>query len=303
MAKQTYLALVNTILRRISQSTITDVTAATGHAKIVCDLFNEAQNALFVETNWYSLYKTRQFTTTTYTVSTIAFTNANPDTITDSANGFGSFQSGQHILVTGSTSNDGTYYVSTAAAGTLTLQLSDSLTVESAGASVTITAITYPVASDWGRTIDLADVSNNTMLTEDVLRAFDEADPNADYTGTPTHFSLQGAAYRLYPMVAGAYKIRERYWMAPTSLSANTSTSDLPIECENILIHWAWYKILEYMNKFEQADRLRIETQRLLSQAKSMNDKMIDKMHVMSANMYHNGLQPPRFPSHYGRMY
>lgn len=303
MAKQTYLALINTILRRISQSTITDVTTATGHAKIVSDLINEAQNALFVESNWHSLYKTRLFTTTTYTASTIAFTNANPDTITDSGSGFGSFQSGQHILVSGSTSNDGSYYVSTAAAGTLTLQSSDSLTVESAGASITITAITYPAASDWGRTIDLMDVSNNIILTEDVLRAFDESDPNTDYTGTPTHFSMQGGAFRLYPIPSGTYKIRERYWMVPTTLSANTNTSDLPIECENILIHWAWYKVLEYMNKFEQADRLRLETQRLLSQAKSMNDKLIDKMHIMSAYTYNNGLQPPRFPSHYGRMY
>jgi hypothetical protein len=87
------------------------------------------------------------------------------------------------------------------------------------------------------------------------------------------------------------------------SLSANTHTSDLPIECENILIHWVWYKILEYLNKFEQADRLRAETQRLLSQAKSMNDKMIDKMYIFHYNNSNYGILPPRFPSNYGRGY
>ena len=80
-----------------------------------------------------------------YTAATIAFVNSNPDTITDSANGFvtAGFAKGQTITVSGSASNNGTYLVTTVAAGTLTLASKETLVVEGAGASVTIKA---PVA-------------------------------------------------------------------------------------------------------------------------------------------------------------
>ena len=51
--------------------------------------------------------------------STVTYTA--PDTISDSANGFGSFAAGDIIEIEGSTSNDGVYEVDTAAAGVLTL--------------------------------------------------------------------------------------------------------------------------------------------------------------------------------------
>lgn len=79
-------------------------------------------------------------TTATITAATIAFNDLNPDTITDSGSGFGSFRAGDKIVVSGSTSNDGEYTIATAAAGTLTLIAGDSLTTEAAGASVTITS-------------------------------------------------------------------------------------------------------------------------------------------------------------------
>ena len=65
---------------------------------------------------------------------TIAFVDSNPDTITDSGSGFGSFSNGDEITVYNSSSNDGDYTVNTAAAGTLTLDAGDTLTAESAGA-------------------------------------------------------------------------------------------------------------------------------------------------------------------------
>ena len=72
--------------------------------------------------------------------STIAFVDSDPDTITDSGNGFviAGFQVGDRITVTGSTSNNGTYTVAGVTAGTITLADSDQLMAESAGASVTI---------------------------------------------------------------------------------------------------------------------------------------------------------------------
>ena len=90
----------------------------------------------------------------------------------------------------------------------------------------------YAVASDFGRTLDLIDVSNNILLTEDMSRLMDGADPDGDYTGNPTHFTLQGSNYRLFPIPNGIYTIRDRYWKQPTALSTNAGTSDLPLELE-----------------------------------------------------------------------
>jgi hypothetical protein len=79
-----------------------------------------------------------------YTASTIAFVDSNPDTITDSANGFvtAGFRRGQEITISGSTSNDGTYRIKSVVAGTITLVTNETLTVEALGASVTMSAVT-----------------------------------------------------------------------------------------------------------------------------------------------------------------
>lgn len=70
--------------------------------------------------------------------ATISFAT---NVISDSGSGFlaKNFQNGDSITVSGSTSNDGTYTVVTAAAGTLTLATGVVLTTEVAGATVTIT--------------------------------------------------------------------------------------------------------------------------------------------------------------------
>lgn len=75
-----------------------------------------------------------------YTASTIAFADSNPDTITDSGSGFvtAGFEAGQTLIVEGSNDNDGIYLIDSVVAGTITLQSSDSLTAETAGASVTL---------------------------------------------------------------------------------------------------------------------------------------------------------------------
>ena len=79
----------------------------------------------------------RGFQTVVNSGITIAFVNSNPDTITDSGSGFGSFVAVK-IVVSGSTNNDGVYTVASVVAGTLTLDAAESLTAEVAGASVTI---------------------------------------------------------------------------------------------------------------------------------------------------------------------
>lgn len=100
--------------------------------------------------------------TTSYTASTIAFVEggASADTITDSANGFGSFAANDVITVTGSTRNNGTYTVTTAAAGTLTLSTGQ-LNTEAAGQSVTITTPDLSNGDDQWQTIVVAQNENN----------------------------------------------------------------------------------------------------------------------------------------------
>ncbi len=80
---------------------------------------------------------------TTITAATIAFVNSNPDTITDTGNGFltAGFKVNDTINVSGSTSNDGDYTIATVAAGTITLVASDTLTAETLGATVTINGL------------------------------------------------------------------------------------------------------------------------------------------------------------------
>lgn len=305
MAKRTYLELTNTVLKRIGKAEISDVATATGNALIITEMINEAQNFLWTEEKWYSLYATRSWKTVTYTAETIAFNDANPDTITDSASGFGDFQSGQNVHVSGSDSNDGVYVVATAIAGTLTLQSADELTAEAVGESVSITAMSYPVPSDWGATIDIMDTTNNRILIEDFIRSFDEADADANQTGIPTHFSLEGDHYKLFPIPSSVDTMRERYWKIPTTLSANADVYILPIETENCIIQFTLLMINEFLKNFDASDRARISLGVFLKRAKERNKKMIDQMHVLSANTSsqygHYGIAPPSFPSGYGR--
>jgi hypothetical protein len=109
MGRLTYLEMVNRGLRRITQSDITDVSSVAGHARIFANLLNEGLHELWTETNWHTLYRTRFFSTVSYTAATISFTSANPATISDSASGFGSFVNGQDIYVSGDSDNNGIY--------------------------------------------------------------------------------------------------------------------------------------------------------------------------------------------------
>jgi hypothetical protein len=305
MAKQTFLELTNRVLRRIQQTETTDIAAedSASYGSIISNLINEGQNALFTETtNWYSLYKSRVFSTVTYTAATIAFNDADPDTITDSAAGMGSFSSASWIRVSGSTSNDGNYRVDTAVAGTLTLQSADELTAEALGESVTLTMITYPVASDFGRTQSLQDITSNRSIVESYDRNLDDCDPNWDTTGIPISFIFQDNAYRLNPIPSSAVKIRDRYWAIPTTLAANTDTSDLPIECENVLIYYAWKEVLMYLGQFEKGDRIERSYRSLLDGAMAANDNMVSKMHIFMSDAGRRGrVGPLLLPQEYGR--
>ena len=74
------------------------------------------------------------------TNTTIAFVPGSPDTITDSDNLFvkRGISAGDAIRITDSTNNDGTATIASVVAGTITLDSTNSLTTESAGAEVII---------------------------------------------------------------------------------------------------------------------------------------------------------------------
>lgn len=78
----------------------------------------------------------------TATRTTYSFANSNPDTILDSSNSFltDGFVAGQKITVSGSASNNKNLEIDTIAAGVITLIAGNTLTVEAAGATVTIMA-------------------------------------------------------------------------------------------------------------------------------------------------------------------
>lgn len=98
----------------------------------------------------------------------IAFVNSNPDTITDSGNGFlaAGFRAGDRVTVSGAANaqNNGTFTVESVTAGTLTLGADHALTAESAGASVTVTLDAMQVIYG-GTAIRYTDVPTSTSLT------------------------------------------------------------------------------------------------------------------------------------------
>lgn len=81
----------------------------------------------------------------TMTANTIAFVDSDPDTLTDTGNGFinAGFVVGQKITITGSTSNNKTVTIATVEAGTITLISTDTLTAEIAGDVVTIADVNF----------------------------------------------------------------------------------------------------------------------------------------------------------------
>ena len=102
------------------------------------------------------------------TSATISFSNINPDTITDTAAGLGAFSDGDLVRIEGSASNAGFYLVASATAGTLTLDLTETLNNELAGATVTVSRViqfvtdydALPVSS----VLNAADINRHAVI-------------------------------------------------------------------------------------------------------------------------------------------
>ncbi len=141
------------------------------------------------------------------TSTTIAFVDSNPDTITDSGNGFvtSGFLAGQTINVSGTTNNNGNFTIKSVVAGTITLIAGDSLTAESAGSSFIIRTTGYNA--------DLISTINNEVyygstVDDQVLKAEVNNFDNlvADTTvGGPRLFSLDATPTAFIPQEETMY--------------------------------------------------------------------------------------------------
>ena len=139
------------------------------------------------------------------------------DTITSVAEAFGDFTTGDIILISGSTSNDGTYTLTAAAAGTLTVA-TGLLTTEAAGETVTIqtTSLIAQVAGFFSWSFN---------RVGDPLEATDYSD----------------AGHRTYiPGVDSWTGSAERHWL-----------TELPLEWENTKLIIKFYVDVDSAIRFE----------------------------------------------------
>ena len=105
----------------------------------------------------------------TKTATTIAFVDSNPDTITDSGNGFitAGFIPGMHVLPSGTANNNVVYTIASVSAGAITLKATDTVTAESAGSSFTLTGYRpYNVKyTTLGEYIGINDYAGNLLIS------------------------------------------------------------------------------------------------------------------------------------------
>lgn len=159
---------------------------------------------------------------------------------------------------------------------------------------------TVAVAADFGRNLNLVDTTSNRVLIEDSIKVLDFADRGLSIQGTVTHFTVIGTNYHFFKVPAAVLAMRDRYWKKVTALTANANTSVLPYFCDNLLIYRAWYGVLQYLNKFSQADRIRADYDDLLKKAKRINRKRLDKMDVFRDVSYQQTNVFPQLPAKYG---
>lgn len=160
----------------------------------------------------------------TQTAATIAFVNSNPDTITDSGNGFvtAGFKRGQTITITGSVSNNGTFTIASVTAGTITLISTDSLTAESAGASVTIATAINEKLARYSSTGQLRVPTTAVAANDAVSKAHLDANATLkaeDYTAGEAITALDA----IYPSAANTIKT-----IIPTTVGTRVAIATAP---------------------------------------------------------------------------
>jgi len=329
MAKKTYVNLINTVLRELNISEITDPTAATGQASIVANYFNDAQHAIYTEEDWYSSYKERVFQTSKDAYITIVANGSlsSSFTITVTYNGIAYVITEGTDFDNASDVNTTSANIATAITGKLsnhnTIRDRDTVLIKTVPQNdVGITAIatsesdedilkvatidtdTYSLPEDFGRGIALIDVSTPGVLTPWGFEDFDLQNPDLSVTGTPRWYSVQGNNYRLHPVPSSTLVMLDKYWRAPTDLSAASDVYQLPIECELPMITWVRWQMALYLNKSLRSTQLQRVYAEQIQNAKESNMDVIDKMRIVDSDGLLGsrvGPNQPSWPSSYPR--
>lgn len=173
-----------------------------------------------------------------YTASTIAFTGS---TITDSANGFvtAGFTAGMKLQLVGSSSNDGTDHltVTNVAAGVLTL--SESVSNESAGSSITIVGRTDP------------DHTKELERVEDIR----SIQPFSTTLGYPTKYAVYNNELVFDALPKEADTVEVTFLSLPTEMSTDGTNSDIPDELIPLVRLWAEYLAWDSIPGGEEANK------------------------------------------------
>jgi hypothetical protein len=195
------------------------------------------------------------------TAATIAFVDSDPDTITDTGSGFvtAGFQSGQQIMVEGSSSNDGTYTIDTVAAGTITLISDDSVTAEEATATITITPKLSFIYEPYEIRLIKSDDDDNGYLLKPFPGGHGNLPRVLTYSATPEHFWTLGSGaqgefeFGTYPILNDDDDtIRIYAFMYPYLRLINDA--DIPMLMEKdrealpLWVLWKMYKTYSFIN-------------------------------------------------------
>ena len=201
------------------------------------------------------LYIAKTVNTVTMTATTIAFVDggASADTITDSGSAFVTtgFVARLPIIVSGAgeSGNNGIFNaVGTVVAGTLTLALSDELTAEAVGESVTIRSPAAALPSDYNRGllfVTSESQGHRIRLYESfhkLLRKY----PLLDETGAVEFVAVKGDYLYYNPVPSTAEALILHYFRDPTAMSTSGSSPDgIPSHLqERLLVNYAAKEIL-----------------------------------------------------------
>jgi hypothetical protein len=156
-------------------------------------------------------------------VSSMAFVDSGPDTITDANSQFvtAGFAAGM-LITTAHATNPGPFRIATVAAGTLTLASTDSV-VTATGSSFLITSddsVGYLPSDFWGLK-DKPYISGKKYP----LLPLPSVDVALQYTtGDPIYYKIRGLSIYVTPHTGSNYTIIADYFKRPTALTAVTDT-------------------------------------------------------------------------------
>lgn len=256
MSKETILEMTNDILAMVGGGQVSTIVGLVGgtQADIVLKRINRAIKRIAAkpDIDWYTLFKTRLFKTKALTSSTLTIVAGSPDEIRDSAGGLSVFDAGAEITISSAGNSQYRFVANTVTGGVIELNSTDIVTDNSSGA-ITITQVSYPLASDFRNSVDILDPANNRILRERYTKSMDiERRWANNVTGVPDMFTVAGLFYRLSWVPEPGIVMIDRYMKTPDKLTLDSQTSDLPEFCDTAIYYLAYSDTLYFKKNLEQ---------------------------------------------------